>query len=197
MASAAVCARGPAHDRSIRVHAERPAVQHLQARLNRFVFFYHFHALLCAPSVRLRCMHAVDYGPESEGFCFPSQAADISRCAAGLFSYNIDSHHVQRVVGEVGLLKGCAMNEGDFELYGGTLGALHRVAAILLRAVVVDDGDTSSLLAAWVFHSPADACAHTHAHRRTDTHTHAAVADSWMSRANSISHHAASSLAVH
>jgi hypothetical protein len=30
---------------------------------------------------------------------------------------------VQRVVGQVGLLKGCAMNEGDFELYGGTLGA--------------------------------------------------------------------------
>lgn len=30
---------------------------------------------------------------------------------------------MQRVVGEVGLLKGSAMNEGDFELYGGTLGA--------------------------------------------------------------------------
>ena len=30
---------------------------------------------------------------------------------------------MQRVVGEVGPLKGCAMNEGDFELYGGTLGA--------------------------------------------------------------------------
>jgi hypothetical protein len=41
---------------------------------------------------------------------------------AGLFSYNIDSHHVQRVVGEEGALKGWAMNEGDFELYGGPLG---------------------------------------------------------------------------
>lgn len=40
----------------------------------------------------------------------------------GLFSYNIDSHHVQRMVGEEGALKGWAMNEGDFELYGGPLG---------------------------------------------------------------------------
>ena len=41
---------------------------------------------------------------------------------AGLFSYNIDSHHTQRVVGVQGALKGWAMNEGDFELYGGPLG---------------------------------------------------------------------------
>ena len=38
----------------------------------------------------------------------------------GLFSYNIDSHHVQRYVNA----EGGVYNEGDFELYGGPLGQI-------------------------------------------------------------------------
>ena len=65
---------------------------------------------------------------------------------------------MQRVVGEVGPLKGCAMNEGDFELYGGTLGACNvfqkgkrvvfqkgkRVADALHAAVDYDGSNASS-----------------------------------------------------
>ena len=40
--------------------------------------------------------------------------------SVGLFSYNIDSHNAQRYADAQGL----ALNEGDFELYGGPLGQM-------------------------------------------------------------------------
>ncbi len=40
----------------------------------------------------------------------------------GLFSYNIDSHNVQRYAAAGGALR--VLNEGDFELYGGPLGQI-------------------------------------------------------------------------
>lgn len=47
-----------------------------------------------------------------------------------LFSYNIDSHHVQRYVDA----DGGARNEGDFELYGGPLGQIPYRALLPPRA---------------------------------------------------------------
>ena len=69
--------------------------------------------------------------------CFAPEDSDG---LAGLFSYNIDSHHVQRVVGAQGVLKGFAMNEGDFELYGGPLGALDTVVVAGCAGVGGGDG---------------------------------------------------------
>lgn len=55
----------------------------------------------------------------------------------GLFSYNIDSHHAQRYVDA----RGGAMNEGDFELYGGPLGQ------IPYRALLPPRGSVGNVLA--------------------------------------------------
>ena len=96
---------------------------------------------------------------------------------------------MQRVVGEVGPLKGCAMNEGDFELYGGTLGACDvfqkgkrvvfqngkRVADALHAAVAYDGSNASSSSFSLL----------------------ACVSLSLGSRPNSISRHAAPSLTGH
>lgn len=52
--------------------------------------------------------------------------------SVGLFSYNIDSHNAQRYVGP----GGHALNEGDFELYGGPLGQMPYRAMLSRRAEV-------------------------------------------------------------
>ena len=52
--------------------------------------------------------------------------------SVGLFSYNIDSHHVQRTVASKP--PNGAQNEGDFEKYGGPLGQMPYRAMLPARA---------------------------------------------------------------
>jgi hypothetical protein len=81
---------------------------------------------------------------------------------------------VQRVVGGDGPLKGSAMNEGDFELYGGTIGARHGEICSAFFAVMVVMAVAINAVIAYLMGNCLLTCA---------------------SRADSVSHYASPSLA--